>query len=76
MKEYEVRVSTTIYATVRVFAEDENEAYDIAEFNIYPEEYCGNTFGFEFSDDGEAGNMEIIDTSMEYTVNVDDVTEA
>lgn len=75
MKEYEVRVSTTIYATVRVFAEDEDEAYDIAEFNIYPEEYCGDTFGFEFGEDGEAGNMEIICTSYD-AIRVDDVTEA
>lgn len=75
MKEYEVRVSTTIYATVRVFAEDEQDAYERAEFDIYPEEYCGDTFGFEFTEDGEAGNMEIICTSYD-AIRVDDVTEA
>ena len=72
MKEYEVRVSTTIYATVKVVAEDEQDAYDKAEFNISAEEYCDSTYGFELDDE----DMEIIETSMEYTINVDDVTEA
>lgn len=72
MKEYEVRVSTTIYATVKVVAEDEQDAYDKAEFNISAEEYCDSTYGFELDDE----DMEIIETSMEYIINVDDVTEA
>lgn len=49
LKKYKVHVQVVMEADVYVYAEDEDEAENIVEENVDPQDYVNETCGFDFN---------------------------
>lgn len=72
LKNYKVHVHVVMEADVYVYAENEDEAGDIVDDNVYPIDYANGTCGFSFRDKIE----EIDDVTCDYNyMEIDTVEE-
>lgn len=46
-KRYKVHVQVLMEADVYVYADNEDDAWDMVDDNVYPEDYCNETCGFD-----------------------------